>query len=100
MFSGDAGDDMEAVARFLGTFDACAAKGELNQDQFQEMYEQTGAMNTSWGARLFAAMDADNTGSMDAFELLEGLRAMAGLSGRLPAPDFDFNDFKPVQARR
>jgi hypothetical protein len=51
----------------------------LNQSGFEALCREMGLVNADWGGRLFAAIDADNTGAIDAFEYLDGLRVMGAL---------------------
>ena len=67
----------------------------LNQDGFEAMFAAAGVMNETWGARLFVCMDGDNTGSLDPYELLEGLRSMSGASQRQEATAFAFAMLDP-----
>jgi|EP01043_Picozoa_sp_COSAG02_P013027 hypothetical protein len=67
----------------------------LNQSGFEALCREMGVVNADWGARLFAAIDADNTGAIDAFELLNGLRVM----GALPQPQ-STSDGTDAQRRR
>ncbi len=60
----------------------------LNQSGFESLCREMGVVNADWGARLFAAIDADNTGAIDAFEFLSGLRVM----GALPQPQSSSGD--------
>ena len=50
----------------------------MNQDQFQRFCEEMGLVNQEMSRRLFLAMDDDNTGAMEAYEFLAGIRKMCG----------------------
>ena len=56
----------------------------LNQSGFEDLCREMGLVNADWGARLFAAFDEDNTGAIDAFELLNGLHVMGALAQTAP----------------
>ena len=114
--SGVVWSDPATAAAILNTFDSfCQSTGALNQTQFENMFvsagatfervsgatkneesnpildaKNTGVMNETWGSRLFVAMDGDNTGSLDPYELVEGLRAASGVSIRREASEFAF----------
>ena len=53
----------------------------MNQDQFQRFCEEMGLVNQEMSRRLFLAMDDDNTGAMEAYEFLAGIRKMCDESG-------------------
>ena len=61
----------------------------LNQSGFEVMCREMGLVNADWGARLFAAIDVDNTGAIDAFEWLHGLRVMGALRQSQSSSDGD-----------
>lgn len=67
----------------------------LNQSGFEGLCREMGLVNADWGGRLFAAIDADNTGAIDAFELLNGLCVM----GALPQSESSLAD-DALQRRR
>jgi hypothetical protein len=53
----------------------------MNQAAFERFCEDMGTVNADWSARLFLAMDDDNTGSIEASEFLLALRLLCDESG-------------------
>jgi Ca2+-binding EF-hand superfamily protein len=64
------------VARIKTTFDRFSTAGFMNEDQFCDFCVEMGLGNRMIIKRLFLCMDDDNTGALESFEFVRGLRAM------------------------
>jgi Ca2+-binding EF-hand superfamily protein len=64
------------VARIKTTFDRFSTAGFMNEDQFSDFCVEMGLGNKPIIKRLFLCMDDDNTGALESFEFVRGLRAM------------------------
>ena len=60
------------------TFERFSVNRCMNQDMFQQFCEEMGLGNEELSRRLFYAMDANNTGAMEAHEFLVGIWKMCG----------------------
>lgn len=64
------------VARMKNAFDRFSTAGFMNEDQFRNFCVEMGLSNREIIKRLFLCMDDDNTGALESFEFVRGLRAM------------------------
>jgi Ca2+-binding EF-hand superfamily protein len=64
------------VARMKTAFDRFSTAGFMNEDQFSDFCVEMGLGNRTLIKRLFLCMDDDNTGALESFEFVRGLRAM------------------------
>ena len=80
---------LQVVERFFVPSTGPLAARALNQSGFEVLCREMGLVNADWGARLFAAIDVDNTGAIDAFEWLHGLRVMGAMRQSQSSSDGD-----------
>lgn len=84
-------DVLRVVERSFAPSTGAVDARALSQSNFEALCREMGLVNADWGGRLFAAIDADNTGAISAVEFLEGLRTMgalrAGEVGTAPSSD-------------
>jgi Ca2+-binding EF-hand superfamily protein len=64
------------VARMKTVFDRFSTGGFMNEGQFGDFCVEMGLGNRMLIKRLFLCMDDDNTGALESFEFVRGLRAM------------------------